>query len=84
MRKGFSLLELLIAVALLVPFLIVVGFWSKSFFTNAGSLKKFYADRNILINKVELKEGSERKVSANLYLKTVSQNALSVEYMVYR
>lgn len=84
MKKGFSLIEILITVTLLVPFLVVVGFWTKSFYTHTGSLKKFYADRNVLINKVELKEGIEKKVSENLYLKTVTQNSLSVEYLVYR
>lgn len=84
MKKGFSQLEIIIVVCLIVPFLLIISYWSKVFFDNIGRLKQYYLDRNNILNRVANYEGEEKLVTKNIYLKRVSENTISVEYLIYK
>ena len=78
---GFSLLETLIAVGLLVVVLTVVS-------TITISLKKiqiknseYYKNRTECLNDYESGEGKETPLTKNIVIKTIAYSQISIEYL---
>lgn len=84
MKKGLSMLEILIAVCILVPFFIMAASWYQAFYKNIAVQEDYYVQKDLLITKAELGVGQEQKITDNVYLKTVSQNNLTLEYLIYK
>ena len=81
MKKAFSFMEIMIGVALIAIFFLVFISWTKNSQNYLNKLNKYYDNRNELINKVERGEGAETRITGNIYLKTVSVNNLSLDYI---
>jgi hypothetical protein len=81
LKKAFLYLELLMTIALLGIFLTLFFSWYKGYVFSVKNLKQYYQDRNQLVNLAEKGEGATVLVTKNIYLKTVSVNNLSLQYL---
>lgn len=85
MKKGFSYLEVLIAVSLLAIFFLLFVSWYSSFVRKMDRAENYYKDRNYLINKAEEALFSENtSVNGELHREVIVTNNSSMEYLTYQ
>lgn len=82
MKKGFSLIEVVVALSLIMVFILVFAGWLKRTAKGQKELESYYLDnKETILRKVSLDDGKAVTLTNNIKLIAVSANGMQLEYL---